>query len=427
LSSTVVDILTASVWGGYFNDDQVAMATAKRDGEFVDGVAVTDGFAAPRVPARPIGIGLVLDDGFVAWGDAALVQYAGVAGREPLPDPAIVVPAVKSALTAHFSRTPVEAFRETTEAAVEALRGSDVRSTAIEYALSQAVLRAVAHGLCRPPAVVVAEEYALEPSWSPVPVYAQSGNHQHANVDKMIQKQVEVLPHGLVSSLDKVGEDGDVLAAYVSWTRERIAKRGAPGYQPALQFDVYGLLSRVFDDDLDRIGAYIERLAELADGLPLRIESPVIAGSRAEQIEALATLREHLDDGGSGAAVVVDEWCNTLDDIREFGAARAGHFVHIKVPDLGALTNAVDAVLEARRLDMGSFLGGSCTETESSAMACVHVAVATDVDYQLAKPGMGVDEGVMIVRNEQARLLAEVASRPASAEGETSSMETAGP
>jgi methylaspartate ammonia-lyase len=36
----------------------------------------------------------------------------------------------------------------------------------------------------------------------------------------------------------------------------------------------------------------------------------------------------------------------------------------------------------------------------------VHVAVATQADMMLAKPGMGVDEAISIVGNEQSRLLA---------------------
>ena len=51
-------------------------------------------------------------------------------------------------------------------------------------------------------------------------------------------------------------------------------------------------------------------------------------------------------------------------------------------------------------------MGGSCTETDLSAGVSVHVAVATQSDMMLAKPGMGVDEGLTIVGNEQNRLLA---------------------
>jgi methylaspartate ammonia-lyase len=44
---------------------------------------------------------------------------------------------------------------------------------------------------------------------------------------------------------------------------------------------------------------------------------------------------------------------------------------------------------------------------------CVHVALATGADQILAKPGMGVDEGMSIVGNEMARVLAlDVAGGP---------------
>jgi methylaspartate ammonia-lyase len=36
----------------------------------------------------------------------------------------------------------------------------------------------------------------------------------------------------------------------------------------------------------------------------------------------------------------------------------------------------------------------------------VHVAVATQPDIIMAKPGMGVDEGISLVQNEMTRTLA---------------------
>jgi methylaspartate ammonia-lyase len=51
-------------------------------------------------------------------------------------------------------------------------------------------------------------------------------------------------------------------------------------------------------------------------------------------------------------------------------------------------------------------VGGSCCESERSAAVCVHVALAAGADQILAKPGMGVDEGMTIVGNEMARVVA---------------------
>jgi methylaspartate ammonia-lyase len=53
------------------------------------------------------------------------------------------------------------------------------------------------------------------------------------------------------------------------------------------------------------------------------------------------------------------------------------------------------------------FIGGSCAETEVSAIASAQVALAVEANQVLAKPGMGVDEGVTIVRNAMRRALVD--------------------
>ena len=44
-------------------------------------------------------------------------------------------------------------------------------------------------------------------------------------------------------------------------------------------------------------------------------------------------------------------------------------------------------------------------ETDRSSQICVHIAMATQPCQILAKPGMGVDEGIMIVQNEMQRII----------------------
>ena len=50
-------------------------------------------------------------------------------------------------------------------------------------------------------------------------------------------------------------------------------------------------------------------------------------------------------------------------------------------------------------------------ETNISAQTTTNIAIACMADQCLAKPGMGVDEGYMIVRNEMNRVLAIANSR----------------
>jgi len=104
--------------------------------------------------------------------------------------------------------------------------------------------------------------------------------------------------------------------------------------------------------------------------------------------------------------IVADEWCNTYEDIVKFVDAQAADMVQIKTPDLGGIQNTIEAVLYAKKFGVGAYVGGSCNETDGCARTAVHVALATRPDQMLAKPGMGVDEGYMIVHNEMGRTLA---------------------
>ena len=113
-----------------------------------------------------------------------------------------------------------------------------------------------------------------------------------------------------------------------------------------------------------------------------------------------------MDDKGMDAEIVADEWCNTFEDIVDFCKAKAGHMAQIKTPDLGGINNSIEAVLYCKEHGMGAYLGGTCNETNRSAECCAHVAMATTPTQTLAKPGMGVDEGYMIMFNEMSRILA---------------------
>ena len=117
-------------------------------------------------------------------------------------------------------------------------------------------------------------------------------------------------------------------------------------------------------------------------------------------------LRKEIDRRGIQVELVADEWCNTLEDVIYFTDNKAGHMAQIKTPDLGGINNTIEAVIYCKEHGMGAYQGGTCNETNRSAECCVHCAMATQPVQILAKPGMGVDEGYMIVYNEMQRILA---------------------
>jgi len=282
---------------------------------------------------------------------------------------------------------------------------------AVQYGLSQALLRAAALVTGASMAEVVCCEYDLPLVAAPVPLYAQSGDARELNVDKMILKRVDILPHGLINSAEKFGAGGARFLEFVDWVAQRVTAVGGQAYRPTLHFDVYGWVGHAFGLDPKTIASFIARAADRAHGLRFHIECPADFGSRAGQIEGFAAIRQELSRLGSDAAVVADEWCNTFDDIEAFARAGAADLIQIKMPDVGPVTDTIAAVLTCRSHGVGAYVGGSCAETDLSAQVSTHIAVATQADMLLAKPGMGVDEALTIVGNEQSRLLATLRRR----------------
>lgn len=184
--------------------------------------------------------------------------------------------------------------------------------------------------------------------------------------------------------------------------------RADENYQPVLHIDVYGTIGAAFgNNNYAAMADYLAELEQAAKPFHLRIEGPMDCDcDRETQIVALAGLTAELDRRGIQVELVADEWCNTLEDIREFADRRAGHMVQIKTPDLGGINNTIEAVLYCKAHGIGAYQGGTCNETDRSAQVCVHCAMATQPVQILAKPGMGVDEGYMIVSNEMNRILA---------------------
>ena len=425
----VVDALCVPGETGFFADDQSAIRSGVgSDGFLYTGAAVTPGFDAVRQRGESLLVLLVLEDGHVAQGDCATVQYSGVGGREPVFHAADAARVLRRGVLPELVGLEVGEDVVAVCAAVDAMVvDGEALPAALRYGLSQALLDAAAHACGVTVAELVAQQWSTGVPIAAVPVYVQCGDVRYTNVDKMILKRVDVLPHGLINTVAKLGADGEVLATYVRWLRERIlAVAGDPAYRPVLHLDLYGTVGIIFGGDLERVADYLVRLGRLAAPFRLRVEHPVDAGSRDAQVTAFVALRALLAEQDPRVELVVDEWCNTLEDIEVFVEARAADVVHVKTPDLGGLGNTIEALLLVRRAGLLGFAGGTCNETDVSAKLSTQVAMACGAAQVLAKPGMGVDEGLMIVRNEMARTLALVGRRATAATATTTATTTTG-
>lgn len=395
--------------GFYFDDQRAIKAGAVSDGETYKGDTVTQGFKAVRQAGESISVMLVLEDGQIAYGDCAAVQYSGAGGRDPLFLAEDFIPVIEEHIFPHIIGRDLDSFRELAEMLEELTVNGARLHTAIRYGVSQALLAAVAKSKQKLMCEVAAEEYGVSVSDKMIPIFSQSGDSRYQSVDKMIMKGADVMPHGLINNVKtKLGERGEKLLEYVAWLRGRILElRLEDSYMPVLHIDVYGTIGAIFgNNNYEAMADYLSELEEAAKPFTLRIEGPMDVEDREGQMIALRDLTALLDQRGIGVQLVADEWCNTLEDIKYFADNKAGHMVQIKTPDLGGIGNIVEAVLYCKERGIGAYQGGTCNETDRSAQVCVHLAMASCADQILAKPGMGVDEGFMIVYNEMQRILA---------------------
>ena len=407
----IVNVVCSKSRTGFYFDDQRAIKNgAKHDGFTYVGDAVTPGFHSIRQAGEAVSVSIILEDGQVAYGDCAAVQYSGAGGRDPLFLAEDFIPFINNEIKPLLVGRELDSFR-TLAGEVDSMidpKTGKLIHTALRYGITQAILDAVAKAKHKLMCEIVAEEYNTTVSEKEIAIFTQSGDDRYDSSDKMIIKGAPVLPHALINNVEeKLGKNGEILLKYVSWLSNRILTlRTSEDYNPVLHIDVYGTIGAAFDMDMDKMVAYFADLEKAAAPLKLRIEGPMDVEERTKQMEALKEITARLHAANINVEVVADEWCNTLDDIKYFADNNAGDMLQIKTPDLGGINNTIEAVIYCKEKGVGAYQGGTCNETDRSAQVCVHLAMATKPVQMLAKPGMGVDEGFMIVYNEMQRILA---------------------
>lgn len=406
-------ITSKGLAGSVYKDLAAIKAGAEPDGPLLyKGRPVTRGFRKIVQPGETVSIQIELDDGSIAIGDCAEVILVGIAGREDMFDPDALSAQVEGPVSDRLVGEDVSGFRALAEEMDRFLIDGKPMHTALRYGLSQALLDATALSRRVTMTEVIADEWGLDPRRTRLPMLAGALRLDWAQHDRMIIKRADVLPHTpFLSVRDHVGHDGELLQAYIDRLAKRIAEIGDADYRPRIHIDLYGTLGELFGDDADAIAGYIADLGRRIAPLELLVESPVIAASRDAQAHIYRAIHIKLDSLDSNVGLVIDEWANRLDDIRALHEAGALQNVQIKTPDLGGITNTIEALGYCRENGIGACLGGSANETDISARVTAHLGLACDATMMSTKPGQGGDEGWMILVNEMERTLARMRAR----------------
>ena len=264
----IIDVVCSKGRTGFYFDDQRAIkGGAGHDGVFYIGTPVTEGFTSVRQAGESISVMLILEDGQVAYGDCAAVQYSGAGGRDPLFLAKDFIPIIDKYIKPQLVGKEANDFRGLC-AMMEAIQVEGKRlHTAIRYGMSQAILDAVAKATGRLMCEVVADEYGCTVSEKAIDIFTQSGDDRYNGADKMIIKGAQVLPHALINNVeDKLGLKGEKLEAYVAWLRDRILEhRSSEDYLPVFHIDVYGTIGAIFgNNNYTAMADYIEKLGQTA-------------------------------------------------------------------------------------------------------------------------------------------------------------------
>ncbi len=404
----IENVLSCSAMAGYYNKDLAAIkAGAVPDGFVFRSDPITPGFKRITQPGEAISVMIILSDGQVAFGDCFDVVFAGAAGRDRVFRAAEHQNVIRGEIADFLKGRSIDAFKELAQS-VEQLKVDGKRlHTAVRYGVTQALLDATAKAKHVTMAEVIQSEYGCRMSDRPIPLLACTTNEARLNIDKMILKKVPYLPHGSSSNVTRdLGIKGEKLIEYASWLTGRILSLREPEYHPTIHLDVYGTIGELFDLQISKIAEFMGKLSEACNPFPLMVETPIIADSIERQVDLYKALRRMVNSRSIPVKIIVDEWCNTLEDIQLFARERAADLIQIKSPDLGGIHNSVEAVLLCKKMGVGAYVGGTVNGTDQSARVSAHVALATGAEFLLAKPGQGVDEGLMIEFNEMQRALA---------------------
>jgi len=390
------------IGGDFWKDRQAINAGAIEDGFAYEGKAVTPGFKTICQSSEAICIMLILEDGQIAYGDGTSVAYSAQSGRDGVLFAEEYIPFIEKEVLPRLVGKDLYSFKELSEEFDNLLVDGKKLHTGIRYGVTQAILDGIAKAKKITMAEVIANEYCTKIVNKPIALFAQSSSDWYYLVDKIILRRVPIFPHASINTIAKL----DKFQAYVEWTKNRIQKLTNNTYQPILHYDLYGTVGMKFGADFKKIISYLNTLSKVASPYQLRLEDPFIMPDRYSQIEQMGRLKSALKEEGIKIEIVADEQCNLFEDVKAFADVSAADVIQVKAPDLGGINNVVESILYCKKKGVISYLGGSCCETEVSAKACLHIALATGVDEFLIKPGLGVGTGYVVANNEMQRVLA---------------------
>lgn len=281
---------------------------------------------------------------------------------------------------------------------------------ALRYGVSQALLAAVATSRRQSIAEVVAAEYGLPLPETAVAIHLEIAEAHTITVDPML-----IHSWGYTTASQdfksELGKNAQRLQRYVRELKTYFATTTGESYRPTIHLDVRGGLGQLYDNDTGKILGALFGLEKAAAPYPLRVANPIIAADRETQAQKLRQLKEYLRLRRMKLQLVGGADIHTVDDAITLARSQVVDLIHLPVPQLGSLHQAIAAVQACQDQGMGVLLDGSTAATGVAMRILCHVALAVQPDFIMVKSGRREDKDLALVHNEMARTVAEIAVR----------------
>ena len=406
----IVDVIASrGVGSSYCTDQRAQRYAAHIDGLFIEGDPVLPGFKAPREVPEAICLQLLLDDGSVANGDGSSGVFPGRAGVDPPVRADEQIQIVEQTIKPLLIGRSLDVFRPLAEE-LDAVQVNGGRMhMALRWAISAALLDAVAVARRLTKAEVLADEWGTTMATSVPPLLGQSSNDWEYSLDRCIMRRISSFHRSTRNR--KAWEDHPGL---LEWMKERVQKY-APGFILDVQLDMNGFPGRDYDNDTDKIIAYMAELEAIADPLPIVWATPVEMPDRDSQIAKMVEIRQAMKAKQMKGSLIADYFCASAEDHKLFADAGAADYQMIHAPTIGSVQGCMDVVVYCRERGIKPYLAGSASSTDRTGQVVAHMAAATAPDLLLMTPGGGIDTPHTIAVNEIERVIAIVRARSAAA------------
>ncbi len=280
---------------------------------------------------------------------------------------------------------------------------------ALQYGLSQALLKAVALAQGKSVLTVLCDTYDLPLSPTAVPLHAEINPHLPLDIATIIDNPIQSVGYSTSGSNPalELGHNGEVLQRFVRQLKESLREKVDP-QTLAFYLTVRGGYGHLCDNNLGKILGMLVGLEKVAEPFLVRIQDPFMLNEQAEQIKQMANLKSYLESRGMKLQLVAQAGIQSAADALAFVAGGAAHMLHLHLPQIGDIGAAITTTKICQENDIGTLWGGSPKETEVAARLSVQVALAAQATLLLVKNGHLGSRAVSQIYNEMARALAAV-------------------